>query len=435
MGVATRRGCAACNANTVLDFALGDAPMNIASTVRYAAVLSAAVGLLAGCGGPPSSLALPARGTAQAPAASSSSYSILYKFGGSPDGAYPDAALLDVRGTLYGTTSGGGTNGAGTVFAITKSGEETVLHSFGGPEDGASPAAGLIDVDGTLYGTTTQGGTNQCGGFTCGTVFSITPHGKEKVLYSFGQGASDGALPYAGLLSVNGTLYGTTLQGGAHPCHGFYGFTCGTVFSITTDGTERVVYSFGKNGADGEYPRAALTDVGGRLYGTTSAGGKYGRGTVFALGTAGREQVLYHFGTTGYHDGTTPLSGLVNAGGTLYGTTEQGGQGSGGTVFSITKFGKFHTVLSFTGGDGSWPMAGLIDVKGVLYSTTSQGGTQNIGTIYSLTKTGDETVLHSFEKDFGQSPATALVDAGGTLYGTTPGVYGHSFGSVFAFTP
>jgi uncharacterized repeat protein (TIGR03803 family) len=107
----------------------------------------------------------------------------------------------------------------------------------------------------------------------CGTVFSVTKGGSEKVLHRFSFGSGDGALPSAGLIDVNGTLYGTTEEGGT------YG--AGTVFSISTSGAENVLHSFGGALAGG-FPGAGLVDVG-TLYGTTESGGTSGKGTVFAL--------------------------------------------------------------------------------------------------------------------------------------------------------
>jgi len=104
---------------------------------------------------------------------------VLHSFGGgSADGAYPYAGLLNVHGTLYGTTQSGGAYDGGTVFAITSSGAETVLHNFGGSGDGTDPMAALINVDGTLYGTTRYGGiVNSSCGNGCGIVFSIATSG------------------------------------------------------------------------------------------------------------------------------------------------------------------------------------------------------------------------------------------------------------------
>jgi uncharacterized repeat protein (TIGR03803 family) len=100
----------------------------------------------------------------------------LYSFAGGSDGADPVGSVLDVKGVLYGTTSQGGKRGNGTVFSITTSGKESVLYRFAGTAkgDGANPQAGLIEVNGILYGTTAGGGV-QCLSTRsgCGTVFSL----------------------------------------------------------------------------------------------------------------------------------------------------------------------------------------------------------------------------------------------------------------------
>jgi uncharacterized repeat protein (TIGR03803 family) len=124
------------------------------------------------------------------------------------DGEYPNAGLINVNNTLYGTTYGGGAYDDGTVFSITTSGKTTVLHSFGMTGDGEYPNAGLFNVNGTLYGTTFEGGGETEGG----TVFAITTSGKETVLHRF-TGSGDGEYPNAGLIDVGGTLYGTTPAG------------------------------------------------------------------------------------------------------------------------------------------------------------------------------------------------------------------------------
>jgi uncharacterized repeat protein (TIGR03803 family) len=145
---------------------------------------------------------------------------VLHSFGSSGDGANPYAGLVNVKGTFYGTTLSGGANNEGTVFSITPSGTEAVLHSFGGSGDAYSPYAGLVNAKGILYGTTFYGGANGQG-----TVFSITLSGRETLLYSFQGGSGGGYHPYAGLVSVKGTLYGTTYYGGADGD--------GTVFSLS----------------------------------------------------------------------------------------------------------------------------------------------------------------------------------------------------------
>jgi uncharacterized repeat protein (TIGR03803 family) len=218
--------------------------MTIAPLRRY--VLSGmAVATLAGCG---SSLlrqpgVAPGEVTARKATTAQQTrrnlkYAVLYNFkSGASDsavrrtGAEPYATLINVNGTLYGTTVGGGdkTND-GTVFSITKSGTEAVVYRFKGytgaaVSDGSQPEAALLDVKGTLYGNTRFGGSRttigsdsgECGPSGCGTVFSIAPSGRERVLHSFtGSLGEDGSNPEAALIDVNGTLYGTTETGGKY---------------------------------------------------------------------------------------------------------------------------------------------------------------------------------------------------------------------------
>ena len=147
---------------------------------------------------------------------------------------------------------------------------------------------------GTLYGTTEKGGSQGCGRESnyndCGTVFSVTTSGTESVLHTFT--GPDGSNPDAALINVDGTLYGTTAKGGVHPCG------CGTVFSITTGGTENVAYSFNGHHHPNT-PLGGLLDAGGTLYGTTYGGGGHGEGTVFSMTPGDRLKVLHNFGQKG----------------------------------------------------------------------------------------------------------------------------------------
>lgn len=351
---------------------------------------------------------------------------VLYSFkgnGSSNDGDGPFAGLINVKGTLYGTTAYGGTLGRGTVFSITTSGTEKVLYAFASGGDSGTPYARLTNVKGTLYGTGLQGGAN---GY--GAVFSITPTGTEKVLYSFKVGNGDGAGPYANLIIVNGTLYGTTESGGAH------GY--GTIFSITPRGAEKVRYSFtGNADNDGLDPYAGLINVNGTLFGTTLSGGTAGYGTVFSFNpTTDIETVVYSFpypATVGAY----PKAGLINVAGVLYGTTT----GGYGTVFSVnpaTGVGRILHAFHNDSTDGGVPYAGLIDVKGTLYGTTSVGGANSVGTVFSITPNGTEKVLYSFKGGTdGANPYAGLLNVNGTLYGTTSTGGANGYGTVFSVTP
>jgi uncharacterized repeat protein (TIGR03803 family) len=393
---------------------------------RYVVSLATAGALLSACSGLQPPLSVSPQGFAPQQSRAEMAYHVLHPFGRfMGDGANPLADLIDVKGTLYGTTVAGGDSCcSGTVFSITTSGKEKTLHSFGASAayDGYDPVARLLDVNGTLYGTTVFGGRTN----SAGTVFSITLRGKEKVLHSFDYNGLGGSEPQAGLIDVNGMLYGTTSGD-----DDYYGY--GNVFSITTDGKYKVLHRFEND--DGANPKAPLLDVAGALYGTTANGGEYGAGTVFSITTAGEERVLHSFGASGGTDGSNPSAALIDVQGTLYGTTTGGGASGDGTVFSITTSGAENVVHSFSGSDGSQPVAALKNVKGVLYGTTPLGGSSNLGTIFKLAKNGDETVVHNFARGDGANPYAGIIAVGGTLYGTTFGNGPHSHGNVYSLTP
>ena len=102
--------------------------------------------------------------------AQSSTFKVVYAFSGSNDGVCPQSSLVAIDGVLYGMTERGGKYwnsgsgeplyGGGTVFKIDpKTGVETVLHAFGNGSDAQAPLfSSLINVGGTLYGTTFKGG-------------------------------------------------------------------------------------------------------------------------------------------------------------------------------------------------------------------------------------------------------------------------------------
>ena len=375
-------------------------------------------------------------GTARA-----NSETVLYSFqNNGADGNIPGGNLTEVNGTLYGTTVGGGAADVGTVYSISPStGKEAVLYSFkSNGEDGNNPESGLINVNGALFGTTFNGGADGDG-----TVYSINAStGAETVLYSFQSNGDDGIGPYASLTKVNGMLYGTTLYGGADG-------GAGTVFSVNpATGAETVLHSFSSEDQGGYNPQAGLTHVHGVLYGTATNGGEFGNGAVFSIDpSTGTYAVLHSFGTGA--DGDAPESNLISVHGTLYGTTFGGGTGmpcggaqSGcGTVFSIDlRTGKESVLYAFkkNGADGTTPVAGLIDVQGTLYGTTILGGDSNAGTGYSINlSTGAETVLYSFKSngEDGTHPYASLIDFGNALYGTTAQGGAQNEGTVFKIKP
>jgi uncharacterized repeat protein (TIGR03803 family) len=161
----------------------------------------------------------------------------LYSFTGGNDGGNPEAGLVQGSdGNFYGTTSSGGTNGAGTVFEISTNGVLTSLYAFTGGNDGRNPEAGLVQgSDGNFYGTTYNGGI-----YGVGTVFEISTNGVLTPLYSF-TGGNDGGNPEAGLVQgSDGNFYGTTYSRGGGEGE------AGTVFRLTVE-PQLTIISSGAN--------------------------------------------------------------------------------------------------------------------------------------------------------------------------------------------
>ena len=328
-------------------------------------------------------------------------YAVIYDFRGQPDAGVPDSApVIDASGQLYGTAGAGGGAGLGAVWRLTPpaSGRhwtESVLHSFAGPTasppDGATPQDTLLlGPDGTVYGTTAFGGAANMG-----TVFSLTPPlpgqaWAETVLHDFAGGPTDGAIPIAGLYrDPAGRLAGTTYSGGIGPNGGN-----GTIFRLSPGPgktwTQDVTYTFSGGPTDGAMPASQpIADASGTLYGTTSAGGTQGGGTVWTLAPDGTETIIANLGGG---RGAQCFAGLVaDAAGNLFGTAYAGGANHKGTVFELTddpKRGWLETVLwSFQGvPDGANPFATLVrKSNGALFGTTFKGGPAGVGTVFEVT--------------------------------------------------
>lgn len=309
-----------------------------------------------------------------------------------------------------------------------------VVHNFTGGSDGGNPVDGfMMNSKGMLFGTATAGGSSGLG-----VVFKASAKGTMTVLHSF-TGGSDGATPNGGVVEdASGALYGTTTAGGASGA--------GTVFRMARQ--EKVLYSFA-GGADGADPQAGLVmDAAGNLYGTTTAGGSAGNGTVFEIvppaGGKGvwTEKVLYSFGTGA--DGAAPIARVtLDASGNLYGTTSLGGAYGYGTVFQLTPGSVWteNILHNFQNADdGATPYAGLVsDAAGNLYGAATDGGANGGGTVFELSPSGGSwtfTVLVS-QPGWGISGTfrDLVLDGTGNIYGTTHCDGANNAGTIYELSP
>lgn len=310
------------------------------------------------------------------------------QFAGS-NGRNPIAGVThDPNDVLWGTTNLGGDHSFGTIYSLTPNGSQwtsNVLYSFTGGADGKWPQGNITrDVaTGTLYGSTSAGGTSNCG-----TAFQVSPQKVFSTLYTF-HGGGDGCSPRTAMHNgvQVGTLLGSTYNGGST--------NAGTIFElmeINGQWTEAVLYAF-TNGADGGFPTDTAIDKNGNVIGVTHDGGAFGHGTIFRLSQQGHRwnlTVLYSF--KGVPDGALPVG--VTPGDkakTIYVTTENGGTHNRGGIFKYTSSGGIAqetTVYSFgsVANDGASPQSRInIEPKtGLIYGTTSRGGQFGGGIAYQL---------------------------------------------------
>ena len=384
-------------------------------------------------------------------------FTVLHSFTGGADGYSPLAGLtLDHAGNLYGTTIGGGPSNYGVVFKLSHRNGGWVLntlYSFSGFLDGGYPTARVVfGPDGALYGTASARG--HCS--DCGVLFKLMPPSRpcgtpnclwtKTTLHMFMQNGIDGSGPTGDIIfDQAGSIYGTTLLGGAH--------NKGTVYKLTpTNGSwvETILYSF--SGPDGSQPVTGVVfDNAGNLYGTTPSGGSSNDGVIFMLtpsGSGWTETVLHSFSNPPQSsEGSVPYAGLTPDGaGSFYGTTLSGGtglcfgtygfgcgtvyHGFGGTIYSFAQRG-----LSNNGGPKS-PVA--LDAQGNLYGTTYADGLNLDGSVFMLTAGQyTYTTLHDFTEGLdGRYPlGNVSRDSDGNLFGTTSMGGSHNDGVVWEITP
>ena len=286
--------------------------------------------------------------------------------GGTNDGDTPNAGLVLDSNMLYGTTVYGGLSNLGTIFRIGTNGSGfQILHNFTGGSDGSHASGRLALSSNTLFGTTGQGGNGDYG-----ILFKLNTDGSGyEILREFGDNSSGGLVPYASPIILNGQLFGAASAGGDSAAD------AGTIYKVNMDGTGfQALHSF-SGGAEGLAPLSELTLVGSTLFGTTSAGGSGGIGTLFKINTNGTGfSVLHAFSSSEkifYADFR-----LAAAGGAVYG---QGLDFDGSnpvplSLFKVNANGTGYQIVTrlppypFVGGL-TWTGAELLGVGGLTSSS------------------------------------------------------------------
>lgn len=365
----------------------------------------------------------------------------LAKFNGTNEWQPFGPVVQATDGNFYGTTAFGGL-GYGNVYRMTPSGKITSIYSFCSQPncaDGETPiTAPILGSDGNLYGVTWNGGKG-ISGAEAGAFYKLTLNGKITILRSFcsSDGCTDGSTPTGVILASDGNFYGTTNYGGTA------GY--GTIFSISPSGAYKVLYSFCSqaNCVDGAYVGfPPIQGRDGNFYGVTDGGGTESGGVLYKLTASGTYQVLHNFCLNGSClEGSIPNNLVQDAKGNFFGTTLGGGSLLAGTGFEYTATGTYKVVHNFSSGVGEAQSLTLAS-DGNLYGLTGGGspfdGGDGVGSIFEITPAGKFTSLYTFcdcgNPTNGYNPeGTLFQGTDGNFYGTTMfgGTSGQNFGTVF----
>ena len=357
------------------------------------------------------------------------------------NGSTPGAIVQSEDGSFYGTASGGGKSGLGTIFKIAPNQPmETVVH-FDGP-NGANPSPRLVVAgDGYIYGTTKAGGVHDMG-----TVYRLSPQGILQTIASFDH--SNGSEPQSDLIvESDGSVVGCTIRGG--------GSDKGTVFTIGPDHQIKTLVNF--SGDNGAFPQGLSRTADGKLFGSTSEGGHCDCGTVFTLNSRHEFVTVCSFENT---EADVPHGHLLQSSeGNFYGTSLNGGRQNQGTIYSISPDGVVSHLEDFTPDTGAHPGPDLVEWKnGYFYmqklfdnsrvkttavqwmganfcGTTTTGGEHGNGTIFRITANGRLAPIISFTGtqgiNMGSAPNSLMAGADGNLYGTTASGGPSDKGTIF----
>ncbi len=345
------------------------------------------------------------------------------------NGYGPFASVVQATdGNFYGTTNSGGNSfRAGTLFRVTPAGKLTDLHNFCSEPNCADgsflSSVPIAGSDGNLYGVTGDGGSSNHGG----TVYRMTLGGKLTTLYAFCPvlPCTDGAAPTGLVQGGNGNFYGTTSV--AANSNGGFG---GTIFSMSPKGDLKTLYTFCSRVScmDGDfsyYPPILGSD--GNLYGVTYTGGNQGGGLLWELTPSGIYRVLYNFcPSSGECKNQGPFIVVRDSKGNFFGMTTSGSVS--GTVFELTSTNRFIVLHNFDSStEPVWPFIGLtLANDGNLY------GVSGDNLIFKVTPEGVYSNVLTVPISAGSGTVGPLFQGtDGSLYGTSTYGPGNATGAVF----
>ena len=404
--------------------------------------------------------------------AEAQTYTVLHSFTGGYAGAWPWTDLtITPSGHMYGTTFHGGPGtdfycqytGCGTVFEIYQRGGAWIfnpLYDFRLQYGGFPKSAPVIGADGALYGAALTGGllSSDCINAGCGTIYKLQPSPTAPaspflswhpaIAYAFTGSEDDGGNPGGIIRDAAGNLYGGN---GGGP------YACGLIYELSRDGSgwtfSKLYDGFACNGDyESRGPGGLVFDSDGNLYGITYNGGggqctsyRLGCGTVFKLthtDSGWVETTLYEFNQATDGGGA---AGLVrDAAGNLYGGTESGGSGGGGTVWELSPIDGgwiFNVLYNFQGTEFNGPAGRMaLDAAGNLFGITQADGAYGFGNVFKLTPSNGGWVytdLYDFTNgNDGASPLKGpTLDAAGNLFGTASSAGADNAGVVWEITP
>ncbi len=288
--------------------------------------------------------------------------SILYTFNGTPDGSYPEKIVMDGSGNIFGTTASGGIHGFGTLYELARNSSGTYSHrnlyQFSGGKDGSLPYGVALDAPGDIFVTAQLGGiqNRSCPREGCGALLEFSPNGSgdynPRLIYEF-QGKHDGSIPGGLTVDGAGNLFGVAGAGGldslCHPLSGYY-WGCGVIFEFVPNGGNllgKIIYTFADaDDGQGNAYNSPILDRMGNIYVASypahdnSSGDSVNGGALIKLTPTQQgyaADVLHTFPLFTADDGAVPNDPLVDSSnGTIYGSTNAGGESTAGVAYQIT---------------------------------------------------------------------------------------------------